>query len=186
MNEAIWTDAHLIKTLEGGGVAVMPTDTLYGIVGQALNKETFERLYAVRKRPPQKPSIVLIGDMSELEKFGVELSLAQKEKLAEYWPGPVSVVLECPNNDLDYLHCGTNSLAFRMPAYQNFRKFLLATGPLVAPSANLEGMPPAKNIVEAKKYFGDSIDMYIDGGEISGSPSRLIKLHSDGTPSILR
>ena len=63
---------------------------------------------------------------------------------------------------------------------------LLKTGPLIAPSANPEDLPPAQNILQAKKYFGDSVNVYVDGGEIMGKASRIIKLHKDGTTNILR
>ncbi|NMB92179.1 MAG: Sua5/YciO/YrdC/YwlC family protein, partial [Parcubacteria group bacterium] len=78
------------------------------------------------------------------------------------------------------------TLAFRLPADKNLRKLLEKTGPLVAPSANLEGLPPAKNIIEAKRYFEDLPDLYIDGQEISGKPSKLIKLQKDCSEIIIR
>jgi len=62
----------------------------------------------------------------------------------------------------------------------------MRTGPLIAPSANPEGLPPARNLEEAKGYFGDSVDMYMDGGEINGKASRLVKLRKDGSVVILR
>jgi L-threonylcarbamoyladenylate synthase len=170
----------------------MPTDTIYGIVGQALNQTTVLRIYDLKKRAPEKPCIVLIGDISELEKLSIYLSLEQKEILLKYWPGPVSIILDCPLEEFSYLHRGTKTLAIRLPASTVLRKLLLETGPLVAPSANPEGLPPAQNISQAKTYFslpaqaGDSVNMYVDGGEISGKPSKLIKLHKDGQIDILR
>src|SRR5204863_149383 len=66
----------------------------------------------------------------------------------------------------EYLHRGTNTLALRLPKDESLQNLLKKTGPLIAPSANVEGLPPAKNITDAKKYFGDGVDLYIDGGEI--------------------
>lgn len=184
----IWNDTKLIKVLQGEGVVVMPTDTLYGIVGSALQSNVVERIYVARKRAPQKPCIILISDIAELEKFSITLSAEQKNQLQEYWDksDPVSIVVDCPNDRFTYLHRGTNSLAFRIPTQNELREMLAKTGPLVAPSANIEGMPPAENIDEAKRYFGDSVDIYIDGGDIKGNPSKIIKLHKDGRVSILR
>lgn len=188
LQQNLWGSEGLLKTLQEGGVAVIPTDTIYGIVGKASDSSVVERIYRIRKRAPQKPCIILISDIGELEKFSITLSVEQKNQLEEYWskPDPVSIVLDCPNDRFTYLHRGTHTLAFRMPHQEELRELLRRTGPIVAPSANTEGMSPAQNIEEAKKYFGDSIDMYIDGGDIQGNPSKIIKLHKDGSVTILR
>jgi L-threonylcarbamoyladenylate synthase len=177
---------NLVKTLVNNGVVVMPTDTLYGVVGLALSKETVERIYDTRRRAPNKPCIILIGKIGELEKFSIKLSDEQKNKLGEFWPGPVSIVLDCKEERFSYLHRGTNTLAFRLPSNSDLQNLLKTTGPLVAPSANIEGMPVANNTKEAKDYFGDKVDLYIDGGEIIGKSSKVIKLNTDGSEIILR
>jgi len=182
----IWDDEKLIKVLRGNGVAIMPTDTIYGLFGRAENKETIDRIYNLKKRAPEKPCIILIGDIKELEKFSVSLSEEQKNKLEKYWPGSVSVILDCPSDSFAYLHRGTKTLALRIPNLPSLRDLLLKTGPLIAPSANPEGLLPVEDIAKAKEYFGDSVDIYIDGGKISGKASKLIKLLKDGSIIILR
>ena len=184
--ESAWNDENLIKVLKENGVVVMPTDTIYGMVGRAQNESTVNRIYAIRKRNPQRPCIILIGDVNELEKFSINLSEEQKNMLKEYWPGPVSIVLDCPNDSLAYLHRGTNSLAFRIPAPQALRELLLKTGPLTAPSANAEAFPPNETMTEAKKYFGDLVDLYVDGGTLTGKASKIIRLFKNGKISIIR
>ncbi|NUQ57634.1 MAG: Sua5/YciO/YrdC/YwlC family protein, partial [Candidatus Paceibacter sp.] len=69
--------------------------------------------------------------------------------------------------------------AFRLPNDEYLRDLISQTGPLVAPSANLEGMPPATTIDAAEKYFGDKVDFYLDGGKAESSPSKLIKIEGD-------
>jgi len=103
-----------------------------------------------------------------------------------YWPGPVSIVFNCLDDKFTYLHRGTKTLAFRLPAQAGLRKLLLKTGPLIAPSANKETFPPHETAEGAKKYFGDSIDLYIDGGEIKGKASKVIRLHNNGSVTVLR
>ncbi|MDR3519708.1 MAG: L-threonylcarbamoyladenylate synthase [Candidatus Pacebacteria bacterium] len=181
-----WSNMELIEILKKGGVAVMPTDTIYGIVGLAQNVATVHRIYNLKKRNPEKPCIILLGDIKQLEEFSITLSERQKTVLEEYWPGPVSVIFDCVDEALSYLHRGTNTLAFRLPSSESLKDLLNKVGPLIAPSANPEGLPPAQNTTEAKKYFGDSVDFYLDGGTITGKASKLIKLHKDGTVSILR
>jgi L-threonylcarbamoyladenylate synthase len=181
-----WKDENLVNILREGGVTVIPTDTIYGIVGRAESEATVNRIYEIRKRREDKPSIILIGNMAELKKFSINLSPVQKNSLEKYWPGPVSIVLEAEEASISYLHRGTKTLAFRVPAEENFREFLLKVGPIIAPSANPEGGTPAKTTEEAKKYFGDNVDYYLDGGEINGKPSQVIKLASNGEVTVLR
>lgn len=195
LSQNVWKNEKLIAVLSEGNVAVMPTDTIYGIVGKALDESTVLRIYEIKKRAPEKPCIILIGDIKELEKFSVLLAEEQKNKLKEYWPfdltqdfqfRPTSIILDCPEEKFSYLHRGTKTLAFRLPASKELRDLLVQVGPLIAPSANPEGLPPAKNINEAKTYFSDSVNMYIDGGEIFGEASKIIKLNNNGSVDILR
>jgi len=194
MNENIWDNDELVKVLQNGGVAVMPTDTIYGMVGRAGDEATVNRIYEVRKRAPEKPCIILIGDQAELKNFSITLSEIQKEKLKEFWSfnktqdetGAVSIVLDCENIALTYLHRGTNMLAFRMPASQSLRELLKKTGPLIAPSANTEKFPQSETVEDAKNYFGDAVDLYVDGGPVVAQASKVIRLHPDGSVDVLR
>ena len=181
-----WDNLNLLNVLKNNGVVVMPTDTLYGIVGKAQSESVVNRIYNIRKRDTHKPCIILIEDVGELGKFSIILSDEQENKLKEYWPGPVSVVLDCPHESLSYLHRGTKTLAFRVPAHTSLRELLVKVGPLIAPSANAEALPPAKSISEAKKYFGELVDLYLDGDLVTSKASKVIKLHKDGSVAVLR
>lgn len=167
--------------LREGGIGVLPTDTLYGIVACALNARAVQRLYRLRKRNPKKPMIILIASAASLRGFGVRLSPHMRSMLNEYWPGKVSAILPlAAGRKHAYLHRGTNTLAFRVPAWPPLRRFLKITGPLVAPSANIEGKPPALTIGEAGAYFGNAVQFYIDRGPKRGRPSRLIAFGKEG------
>jgi L-threonylcarbamoyladenylate synthase len=187
-----WNNEKLLKILKNGGVAIMPTDTIYGLIGQAENVATVNRIYNLKKRNPEKPCIILISDINQLENFSITLSEEQKNKLSEIWftlseaEGPTSIIFDCPDDSFSYLHRGTKTLAFRFPAPQTLRDLITKTGPLIAPSANPEGLSPAENISEARKYFGNSVDFYLDGGIVSSKASKVIKLHKDGSINILR
>ncbi len=171
--------AENITLLKSGGVGIIPTDTLYGIVAIASNPEAVERVYAVRSRDAGKACIVLIADISELEKFSIDLSLKEKAWMENIWPGKVSVILPCLDERFSYLTRGTGHLAFRIPDDESLRTFLRETGPLIAPSANPQGENPAETIAEAKEYFGDTVDFYIDGGSLQSKPSTIVKLEND-------
>ena len=112
------------KILKTGGVGVFPTDTLYGLVASALNKKAVERIYTLRKREKKKPLIVLISSLADLKTFDIVLTSEQKKILKKYWPGKVSVVLNCKSKKWEYLHRGTQSIAFRLPGDKNLLDFL--------------------------------------------------------------
>lgn len=169
----------VVQLLKQGTIGVIPTDTIYGIVGSALKPNTVEEIYRLRKRSFNKPFIVLISKVDDLKKFDVKLTDQQKEFLEKIWPNPVSVVLSCPDGKFKYLHRGTNSLAFRMPKNKRLLELLKNAGPLVAPSANIEGEKPSQTIDEAKKYFGSKINFYVDGGKIRSKPSMLVAMTDD-------
>lgn len=176
----------IVPILKLGGVGVVPTDTLYGIVGSALDKKTVERIYAIRKRDLEKPMIILISGLSDLKKFGIALNAPRKKMLNGFWPGKVSVIFDCKSKKFEYLHRGKNTLAFRLPDDLEIIKLLKKTGPLVAPSANREGEKPATNYPEAKKYFGEEIDFYVDGGKLRSKPSVIISMNKKGEINVLR
>ena len=192
----------VIGILKKGGIGVMPTDTILGLVGSALNEKTVEKMYEVRKRKPDKPFITLIHSIEDLKLFGIKPESDTLEILNKYWPGKVSIIMpiiQDKKKDLDsrlhgndntggkfeYLHRGTNSLAFRVPKCKWLRDLLKETGPLAAPSANPEGLPPAGNITEARKYFGEQVDFYLAGRKYEGKPSTLIRI-KDGKIEVIR
>lgn len=176
---------NIIKILKDGGIGILPTDTLYGLVGKAESKIAVNRIYKVKGRDDGKPLIVLISSFSDLKKFGIILDSKTKKFLEKIWPAKVSVILECKNNRFKYLHRGTNTLAFRFPRKKSLIEILKKTGPLVAPSANLQGLPPALTIPEAKKYFGSNVDFYISEGKKVSKPSTLVSF-IDGELKIIR
>ena len=180
MNESVKT------VLKSGGVGVLPTDTLYGLVGQALSRRTVSRIYRLRKRNPKKPMIVLISSRADLKKLGVMVNGQMSKVFKKLWPGKVSIVLPCNTKRFSYLHRGRKTLAFRLPAERSLRKLLKLVGPLVAPSANVEGKPPARTISEAKKYFGDNVDFYVTAGRLASKPSTLVALTDKGLAVIRR
>ncbi|QQR78499.1 MAG: threonylcarbamoyl-AMP synthase [Candidatus Moraniibacteriota bacterium] len=162
--------------LQGGGVVVLPTDTVYGIVASALIPETVERVFQLRQRDTHKAVIVLISNEGELKRFSIPLDEQAGTFLRSVWPGRVSVVL--PTTEparWTHLHRGTDSIAFRIPADPALRAFLRRTGPLIAPSANTAGEPAATSIDTARKYFDDRVDLYIDGGTLESAPSTLVR-----------
>ncbi len=170
---------EVIEILATGGVGVLPTDTLYALAGSAFSSEAVERIYDLKQRDPKKPMIVLIASIEDIERFGVIVSEELERTLGNYWPGPYSIILPTIDEEFEYLSRGTDSIAFRLPDDDDLIEILQITGPLVAPSANIEGKPPAVTVADARRYFGDNADFFLDGGELSGKASTVIRLDGD-------
>ena len=174
-----WINAKDI--LQNNGVVVLPTDTLYGVVCSAFSKKTVEKIYKIKGRSENKPFIILITSYKDLDLFGIKINNDETKTLKKIWPGKVSVILPCKSNKFKYIHRGEGSIAFRMIGSRNKNLFnlLKKVGPLVAPSANIEGFKPSENINEAKIYFKDNVDLYVNGGNKILIPSTLVKFENN-------
>ncbi len=169
-------NTELAETLRKGAVGIFPTDTLYGLVASALLPDAVRRVYALRKRNPKKPFIILIHNPADVARFGVRVGTTERTIVKKMWPGKVSIVLRSSGTKSRYLRAGGATLAFRVPASRTLRTFLRKSGPLVAPSANPGGKKPAYSIKEAERYFGDRVDFYCDKGRLSGKASMLVSI----------
>lgn len=167
-----------IESLKKDGIGIIPTDTIYGIVGCALSPNAVRKIYRVRQRNPKKPMIILISKISDLKLFDIKLDTATKSILNKLWPARVSVILPSYSPKFKYLRRVGKTLSFRLPNNRKLRSFISKTGPLVAPSANPEGLQPAKNISEAKKYFGGRVSFYIDSGSLNSKPSKIVAIEN--------
>jgi len=166
-----------VEWIKRGYPAVLPTDTLYGICADALNPEAVERIYTLKWRNPRKPLIVLIEDLRWLEEF-FKVKPAEVEKRLFLFGKPVSVLL--PVEGFDWLTRGGTKIAFRLVKGGFIKEFLKALDrPIVAPSANWEGFPPAETPFQAYLYFGDSVPIAYDGGILRGKPSALCEIENN-------
>lgn len=176
-------DPLVAKSLKSGGVAVLRTDTLYGIVASALDKEAVERVYGIKRRTPTKSPIILIDSVDQLFDTYDDQTLAV---LHAYWPGPNSIILPSSNAP-QWITRGNGSVAYRIPDHPKLRSLLRSVGPIIAPSANPEGALPATTIEVAHEYFRDHIDIYVDEGEvIENAPSSLYLFDREGRLTQLR
>lgn len=168
-------DPKLVQLLSEGTVGVLPTDTVYGLVCRAADEAAVGRLYGLKKRE-NKPGTLVAASLEQLIELGIK---ARYLKAVEhFWPGAVSVVI--PSHDLGYIHLGSGGIAVRVIANANFLQLVKKTGPLLTTSANPPGQPPANTISEARNYFGDQVDFYMDGGDLSDrEPSTLIRIVDD-------
>jgi L-threonylcarbamoyladenylate synthase len=160
---------HLRKR---GEIAIIPTDTVYGVVARATDPQAVARLYELKHREG-KPGTLVAADINQLVDLGIKYHHLTAAEIL--WPGAVSIITPCDQN-LFYLHQGTDSLAIRIPDDSRLLELLQQTGPLLTSSANQPGEPPATTAAEAMAYFGDQVDWYEDGGVVKREPSTVIEI----------
>lgn len=174
---------EVVEILNSGGIGIIPTDTVYGIVGQLFNQSTIERMYDVKDRELTKPvGTILIAGPEQIDDYVSAEDLLRAEV---YWPGPTSVILPVGNR-LAYAHRGLQSLPFRVPDNSSLQQLLKKVGPLAATSANLAGRSLAVTAQEAMAIFRESVDFYVDGGDLSGRQASKIIKFTNGKAEVIR
>lgn len=176
------SDPKLVEMLKNGAVGVLPTDTIYGLACSAHMSESVQRLYKLKQRE-NKPGTLIAANIDQL----VELGIPKRYLTAveQYWPNPISVVVPSVPS-LAYLDMGKMSLAVRIPADEHIANLLQKTGPLQTSSANLTGEKTAVNLSEAKAYFGDEVDFYVDGGDLSNRKGSTVIRVIDDAVEVIR
>src|SRR5579884_3657944 len=170
-------DDKIKELLLSGKVGVIPTDTIYGLVARAADAAAVNKLYQLKHRQ-SKPGTLIAADIKQLEDLGLKHRYIKA--VEQYWPGPVSVLIPISGNSLSYLTQGKSTIAVRLPDQMKLQSLLEQTGPLITSSANTPGEKPAENIDEAREYFKDKVDFYVDGGDLSGrQPSTIIRIIDD-------
>lgn len=159
-----------------GKIGIIPTDTIYGISCTASNKDLVLKIYKIKSRDLKKPFIILISSVKDLSKFGIFLISNDERIISKYWPGPVSIVFDINEDRYEYLHRGTNTLAFRVPRYNKLVELLKNTGPLVSTSANITDSEPTRKINDAVKIFKNKVDFYLDVGPLNNPPSKVVRI----------
>ncbi|WAL40530.1 L-threonylcarbamoyladenylate synthase [Brevibacterium sp. BRM-1] len=174
------------RVVADDGLLVIPTDTVYGIAADAFSAAGVARLLAAKGRGRDMPPPVLIGQRSTLLGIAEVLDQRIMELTERFWPGPLTIV--CPAQpSLDWDLGDTHgTVAVRMPDHPLALELLARTGPLAVSSANTSGAPAAVTAAGAQEMLGDSVDVYLDGGEAPGQASSTIVDMTSQPPRILR
>lgn len=177
------TDPALAPLINNGAIGVIPTDTVYGLVGKAESEPAIARMYSLKSRERQ-PGTTIGASINQLEALGFprsSLLLAEK-----YWPDAISVEMSAQNLP-KYLSVGQKVMAARIPNDIDLISLLAQTGPLMTTSANSPKSPTSTTIKMAMDYFGDSLDFYVDGGDLSNRPpSTIIGIKPDNSIVVYR
>jgi L-threonylcarbamoyladenylate synthase len=179
--------AEAADVLRRGGVVALPTDTVYGI-GVALDTPGgIERLFAAKRRPPDKGIMLLLDEAAQAGRIGV-MTPAAAALAAVSWPGGLTLVVpQRPDVPLpEALTGGSPTIGLRVPAHDAPRTLARALGPLPVTSANVSGVPEAVDAAAILEQLGDVVDLILDGGPAHGGPASTVVDCTGGRPVILR
>ena len=173
--------------LKSGGLVAFPTETVYGLGGDALNSRSSEKIYAAKGRPSDNPLIVHISEMSALDKIVKEIPQAAYKLADAFWPGPLTMIMNKTDAVPSETTGGLDTVAIRMPNNKIALELIKAAGGYIAaPSANTSGRPSPTVARYCVEDLSGKIEMIIDGGQVGiGLESTIVDLTSD-VPMILR
>ena len=175
------------EILRRGGLVAFPTETVYGLGGDALNPTSSKRIYAAKGRPSDNPLIVHIYRFEDIYKITGDVPEEARRIADAFWPGPLTMIL--PKSDAVPYETtgGLDTVAVRMPSHEGARQLIESAGvPVAAPSANTSGRPSPTTAEHVKEDLWGRIDMIIDGGLVGiGVESTIIDV-TEETPTILR
>ena len=175
---------EVASSLRAGGIAVVPTDTVYGVGCVPRLGDAVAKVFELKGRPTDKALAVLGDGVGALETIA-EFDERAQRLARTFWPGPLTLVLpRVKGFTYDLGGVDDGSIAVRVPQHPVALELLGITGPLAVTSANLSGAAPATTVEEAREIFGDRVDRYVDGGLCRGVPSTVLALI--GPPMVLR
>ena len=175
------------RILQKGGLVAFPTETVYGLGGDAMHPEASAKIYAAKGRPSDNPLIVHIADMDALEDIAQSVPEAAVKLADHFWPGPLTMIFPKKEAVPKSTTGGLETVAVRMPSHPVARALIRESGVYIAaPSANTSGRPSPTKAEHVKEDLDGRIDMILDGGAVGiGLESTIVDL-STGVPTILR
>ena len=175
------------EILKKGGLAAFPTETVYGLGGNALDPEASRKIYTAKGRPSDNPLIVHIADRKDLDRLVRDVPDPAEKLIGCCWPGPLTIILE--KSDIVPLTTtgGLDTVAVRFPDNRIAQMLIREAGGFVAaPSANLSGRPSPTTAAHVEEDLGGRIDAILDGGPVKiGLESTIVDFTED-VPVILR
>lgn len=184
-------NAALVKeageVIRAGGLVAFPTETVYGLGGDALNPLSSAKIYSAKGRPSDNPLIVHVADMEALDAIVLEIPDSARKLAEKFWPGPLTMIFHKSEAVPYETTGGLDTVAVRMPVHRVARELIRAAGGYVAaPSANRSGRPSPTVAKYVTEDMDGRIEMIIDGGDVEiGLESTIVDLTAE-QPIILR
>lgn len=174
-----------IAALKAGELAVLPTETVYGIFADATNEAAVQKLYAVKGRPVEKALNMNVSDYDTILRFSVHQPAYLEKLVQTFLPGPLTIILEASPEVPEWIHVGKTTVGFRMPSISATQEVIKAFGVLVGPSANLTGSPSPRFYEDLTSAILDKAAVALQDDSVSGLDTTILDLSGE-KPKILR
>ena len=174
---------EIARLLAGGGVVLLPTDTIYGLHAVATNEDAVERIAGIKGREDTKPFVVIAGSIEQIEELDVEAPPEILEKLGRIWPAPLTVVLRVKRPIAATR--GGETIAIRIPDVDWLRGLAVESGPLISTSANRSGEPAIESPDALARDLQNRIDAIVDAGLQRGEASAIVDISGE-EPVLIR
>jgi len=179
--------AEAVAVLKSGGVVAYPSDTVYGLGAAASDDAAVERVFVAKDRDTEKAVSLLLADAADLGSLCAEVSLAARVLAQRYWPGAVTLVLECSPAYHSAALGGGDTVAVRVPYHTFLRELIRTLGePITGTSANRSGRPACRSAEEVQQELGDAVDLIVDGGPSGVALESTVVSLTGGLPVVLR
>lgn len=177
---------YLSDILKNDGLAVIPTDTVYGLVGDATNEEVIKKIFDLKQREKEKPLLILVSNLDMLNHYVENISKIELKIINHFWPGPLTIIFANKKNLSDTLTSGKKEIAIRMPNNKDLLNLINKLNkPIIATSANIAHKKTITSIDLLEDSIKNNIDYIYDGGYLEDIPSTIIKV-SDNKVEIIR
>lgn len=174
-----------VESIDAGGVVGLPTDTVYGLGVDPLNRTAVAKLYELKGRPDHRPVGLLVASIEQAREIGV-FDQVGEGLMTTHWPGPLTLVVAPRVILADWVgDTQTRTVGLRVPDLEVTIELLSQTGPLAVTSANLSGGPETMDDAQARELFGDRVTFYVEGRAPGGVSSTVVDL-TGSHPVVLR
>lgn len=174
------------KLLQKGEVVCVPTETVYGLAGNAFNSEAIKKIFAAKGRPGDNPLIVHISSTEQLSDIVSSVPTCAKKLADAFWPGPLTIIMPKSNKIAPEVCAGLSSVGVRMPSHPVAQKIIEQSGPFAAPSANISGRPSPTTAEDVLADMNGRIPLIIDGGTCDAGVESTVVSCLNEKPIILR
>lgn len=170
-----------VKILRQGGVIALPTETYYGLAVDPENEEALQKLFSIKKRPIEKPILLLISHKNQLRKYATTVPDQYQDLMSRFWPGGLTLIFPAHEYVSPLVTANSGTVGIRHTSNPIAQKLITMYGaPLTATSANISEQDPAKSAAEVEKQLGSDLDFIIDGGiATSELPSTIVDYRND-------
>lgn len=170
----------ICEVLNNGGLVITPTDTIYGIMGDALNEETIKRVFEVKKRPYSKPLLLLMDSIEMVEEYTKDISKNERIIMNKFWPGLVTIILKKNDKISNLITANNETVGIRIPDNKDLLEIIRRLKrPVISTSSNITGTEVITSTKMLEAELVNNIQYVEDGGELDNVSSTIIRIDDD-------